>query len=289
MFNVKNSVYRKVGTNEMHNMKSESFHSDPKPGCFNYFFGITDREMTQILLTIISETDIEDSSGIIYNIFSGIKASYSFEFTTSQWHKFRELVFDHFLKYSNRIQTSLEFSDIRVIKCEYGYEVRIDSPIDPEDNRGMGGLFLYSPEPDAPEDTPDENEDVDMVNSPPHYNHGGIETIELIEMYLSPEEFIGYLKGTVLKYRERAPYKGKMNEDYDKAYKYWSWILEKKDTELKKDRGVRKPHRTIDGYYECPNCATSLTHTNRHLSGEITIDRFRFCPNCGTEVTWEDI
>ena len=64
----------------------------------------------------------------------------------------------------------------------------------------------------------------DMVNSPPHYIHGGIETIDLIEAMLTPEEFKGYLKGTILAYRERAPYKGTMDLDYKKALWYWDRI-----------------------------------------------------------------
>lgn len=65
---------------------------------------------------------------------------------------------------------------------------------------------------------------VDPVNSPTHYQNGGIETIELIKEYLTPEEFRGYLKGNVIKYRERAPYKGNAEQDYAKALKYWEWL-----------------------------------------------------------------
>lgn len=43
----------------------------------------------------------------------------------------------------------------------------------------------------------------DMVNSPPHYTSGGIETIDFIAAKLSREEFIGYLKGNALKYGSR--------------------------------------------------------------------------------------
>ena len=66
--------------------------------------------------------------------------------------------------------------------------------------------------------------EVDMVNHPTHYQNGGIETIELIKEYLTPEEFRGYLKGNIIKYRERAPYKGNAEQDYAKALKYWEWL-----------------------------------------------------------------
>ena len=64
----------------------------------------------------------------------------------------------------------------------------------------------------------------DPVNKPTHYQNGGIETIELIKEYLTPEEFRGYLKGNIIKYRERAPYKGNTEQDYAKALKYWEWL-----------------------------------------------------------------
>ena len=64
----------------------------------------------------------------------------------------------------------------------------------------------------------------DMVNAPPHYMQGGIETINLIRAVLTPEQFRGYLLGTIIAYRERAPYKGSAEQDYAKAYKYWEWL-----------------------------------------------------------------
>ena len=66
----------------------------------------------------------------------------------------------------------------------------------------------------------------DVVNNPSHYKHGGIETIELIKAFLSPEEWRGYLKGTLYAYRDRAPYKGQTERDYEKAKRYWEWLKE---------------------------------------------------------------
>lgn len=43
----------------------------------------------------------------------------------------------------------------------------------------------------------------DMINSPPHYTKGGIETIDYIKAKLSPEEYRGYLRGNLLKYASR--------------------------------------------------------------------------------------
>ena len=66
----------------------------------------------------------------------------------------------------------------------------------------------------------------DPINSPPHYQHGGIETIDIIRMALTEEQFIGYLKGNILKYRERAQFKGKADEDYKKAEWYYKKLQE---------------------------------------------------------------
>ena len=63
---------------------------------------------------------------------------------------------------------------------------------------------------------------VDMVNSPPHYNDGGIECIEAIEASMSEEAFRGYLKGNMLKYLWRYEHNGG-KEDLDKA----NWYLTK--------------------------------------------------------------
>lgn len=79
----------------------------------------------------------------------------------------------------------------------------------------------YQPPPDNTEPPKP-----DPINSPAHYIHGGIETIDIIRMALTDEEFRGYLKGNILKYRERAPYKGKQTEDYAKARKYYDWLME---------------------------------------------------------------
>jgi len=66
-------------------------------------------------------------------------------------------------------------------------------------------------------------EEVDVVNSPPHYKTGGIEAIEGIEASMGPEAFAGYLKGSVTKYLWRYEKKGKPLEDLKKA----RWFLDR--------------------------------------------------------------
>ena len=64
---------------------------------------------------------------------------------------------------------------------------------------------------------------VDVVNSPPHYNTGGVEAIEGIEASMAPEAYAGYLKGNIMKYMWRYERKGKPIEDLKKA----RWYLDR--------------------------------------------------------------
>lgn len=65
------------------------------------------------------------------------------------------------------------------------------------------------------------NDEIDMVNHPPHYQHG-IEPIEFIESHN-----LNFNLGNVVKYVSRAPFKGTEVEDLKKAL----WYLER---EIKK-------------------------------------------------------
>ena len=68
------------------------------------------------------------------------------------------------------------------------------------------------------------NEEVaDAVNSPAHYNSGGIEAIAAIEASMDPGAFAGYLKGNVMKYLWRYEKKEKPIEDLKKA----RWYLDR--------------------------------------------------------------
>ena len=71
----------------------------------------------------------------------------------------------------------------------------------------------------------------DNVNSPVHYNSGKVECIEAIEAMLTPDEYIGYLRGNSFKYRWRFRYKGKPVEDLQKA----DWYEARLEEFLKKE------------------------------------------------------
>tara|TARA_A100000172_G_scaffold81064_1_gene72736 strand:+ start:2379 stop:2624 length:246 start_codon:yes stop_codon:yes gene_type:complete len=67
----------------------------------------------------------------------------------------------------------------------------------------------------------------DPVNSPEHYNKLDVEAIDLIEMSMTSNEFLGYLKGNVLKYIIRYRHKGKAAEDLGKCLWYLTRLKDK--------------------------------------------------------------
>ena len=64
----------------------------------------------------------------------------------------------------------------------------------------------------------DHKEIMDMVNSPPHYNKAGIETLDAI-MAATDEGSEYYLQGNIIKYVWRYRYKNGV-EDLEKAQWY---------------------------------------------------------------------
>ena len=76
---------------------------------------------------------------------------------------------------------------------------------------------------------PEGSIDPDMVNSPDHYTHNGIEAINVIEAKLTGEQYEGYLQGSVMKYLLRSNYKGKRDEDLKKAQWYLNTLVENND------------------------------------------------------------
>jgi hypothetical protein len=67
---------------------------------------------------------------------------------------------------------------------------------------------------------------MDNVNHPKHYLVGGLEAIDIIASRLTKEEFIGYLKGSKLKYDLRYPFKGRPEEDLAKSEWYKNKLVE---------------------------------------------------------------
>jgi hypothetical protein len=90
-----------------------------------------------------------------------------------------------------------------------------------EDNGCKDGVcpVPWATKPYRPELQPD------LVNHPPHYTDGSIECIDAIEAQLTPEEFRGYLKGSIAKYNWRERHKGG-TESLKKARFYLNRIIE---------------------------------------------------------------
>lgn len=59
-----------------------------------------------------------------------------------------------------------------------------------------------------------------------HYCHGGEETIDKIKRMLPPEGYIGFCVGNIIKYRDRAPYKGDEKGDIEKMNTYKAYLKE---------------------------------------------------------------
>ncbi len=70
------------------------------------------------------------------------------------------------------------------------------------------------------------NKQKENVNSPAHYNSGSVECIDAIESMLTKEEFIGFLRGNILKYQWRYKQKNGV-DDLKKAQWYFDKLKEK--------------------------------------------------------------
>lgn len=66
----------------------------------------------------------------------------------------------------------------------------------------------------------------DIINSPSHYADSTIECIDAMEAMMTPEQFIGYLRGNVFKYQWRYEKKNGI-EDLKKAQWYLERLTEK--------------------------------------------------------------
>ena len=75
----------------------------------------------------------------------------------------------------------------------------------------------------------DHKQTMDMVNSPPHYNKSGIETIDAIKA-MTDDGYEYYLQGNIMKYLWRYRYKNGV-EDLKKAQWYLNELIEELDKE----------------------------------------------------------
>jgi hypothetical protein len=66
----------------------------------------------------------------------------------------------------------------------------------------------------------------DMINHPPHYTVGGIETIDYMKAKSTTEEFRGHLRLTALKYLSRMGHKDDSLKDLKKAQWYLNRLIQ---------------------------------------------------------------
>lgn len=71
------------------------------------------------------------------------------------------------------------------------------------------------------------NVETDSVQNPQHYS-GGIQPIEFMQAQMDTSEFIGFLKGNIIKYVTRAGKKENTPaiKDLAKAKRYLDWLCE---------------------------------------------------------------
>ena len=82
-----------------------------------------------------------------------------------------------------------------------------------------------------------EEEELDMVNSPPHYNQRGVEAIDAIRA-ATDVGFEYYLQGNIMKYLWRYRYKNGV-EDLKKAEWYLKALIEEQESWEDKSNGRR--------------------------------------------------
>lgn len=88
-------------------------------------------------------------------------------------------------------------------------------------------LPFIDDEPKSLNDTYAEIEQVrqDAINNPTHYTNGNIECLDAMQAMLSPDEFIGFLRGNIFKYQWRYKLKNGV-EDLKKAQFYQNKLIE---------------------------------------------------------------
>jgi hypothetical protein len=59
-----------------------------------------------------------------------------------------------------------------------------------------------------------------------HYDRGSVQPIDFMEGNFTPDEYLGFLKGQVIKYISRFRYKGTPIADLEKAQTYLGWLRE---------------------------------------------------------------
>lgn len=86
----------------------------------------------------------------------------------------------------------------------------------------------------------EEREEPDTVREPQHYRHGTFEVIDEMIIVFGVKATIQFCRMNAWKYRARAPFKGKMEQDMDKANRYLEMAYEITQ--------IRQKHPEADNY-----------------------------------------
>lgn len=114
------------------------------------------------------------------------------------------------------IRSLMKKAEKKPVKVESARVIEIPKPLPIPENYEV--LTFTTANQSIHPDTPRTLSNVDMVNSPPHYKTGGVETINFIEA-----KGLDYHLGNVVKYITRAGKKADELEDLRKA----RWYLER--------------------------------------------------------------
>ena len=101
-----------------------------------------------------------------------------------------------------------------------------------------------------------------LVEYPPHYTSGKMETWDWMELGLSDDEFRGYLKGNVFKYITRYRKKGGV-QDLDKAVAYIRRLSRFEETLTMSEEPVSLQHKKQRKKQRHAQIQLNLHFTNR--------------------------
>jgi hypothetical protein len=80
-----------------------------------------------------------------------------------------------------------------------------------------------------------------------HYQQADVQPIEIMQMYMTKDQFIGFLKGNVIKYTLRAGHKDNEITDITKARQYLYWFkLALQDTKIEPMKHVLEEKDDIE-------------------------------------------
>lgn len=93
-------------------------------------------------------------------------------------------------------------------------------------------------------------DDVDMVNEPPHYEHG-MECIDEMILVFGKEAVMNFCLCNVWKYRYRAPYKGDIEENMQKSRWYLNKYKELKGSIIVSNQNITHSNLKPLSYNDC--------------------------------------